>query len=350
MSTCTFQDGTVVSDYGRPYIVAEVNSSHNGNMETARKMIDAAVDIGCDCVKFQSWSADSLYSKSYYKENPIARRIVEKVSVTSEDMCELARYCKSKGIAFASTPYSPDEVDFLVEECKVPYIKIASMELDHLDFLRYIGNKKVPVVLSTGMGEMDEISLAISALEKAGVEEMVLLHCVSIYPAKLESMNLRNILGLRAHFSKYPIGFSDHTEGSTAAIAAVALGAGFLEKHLTLDRSKIGMDNGMAMEPEAFRDMAKQCRATHIGMGSEQRVVSPEEYEQRKKMRRSIVAAVDLHAGDVLERTCLSAKRPGTGISLGCMEDIIGKRLRNDVEADCLILPEDIQKDGGKRV
>lgn len=343
MSKCVFSDGTIISDYGKPYFVAEVNSSHKGDMDIAKKMIDAAVDIGCDCVKFQSWSVESLYSKSYYADNPIGKKIVEKFSLLPEQLKELAAYCMERKIAFSSTPYSPEEVDFLINDCKAPYVKIASMEINNLRFLEYIGKKKVPIVLSTGMSDMGEVEKAVLTLESAGIEQMVILHCVSIYPTVITTVNLNNILGFREKFPKYPIGFSDHTEGDAAAIAAVALGAGLIEKHLTLDKTKVGMDNGMATEPLEFSELISKCWNTQLALGGRERIVQPEEIEQRKNMRRSIISVRDIKAGETIKATDLYAKRPGTGIGPDQENLIVGKKAKHDIEADVLILPKDIE-------
>ena len=344
MAECTFRDGTVISDYGRPYIVAEVNSSHRGDMNVARQMIDAAVDIGCDCVKFQSWAVESLYSKTYYDANPIAKRFVKKFAVTPENLKDLAGYCRSRGIAFSSTPYSEEEVDFLVSECDVPYIKIASMELNYPKFLKYIGEKQVPVVLSTGMSTMNEIEDAVSVLHQVGVSQMVLLHCVSIYPTVLTTVNLNNILGLREKFGdQHPIGFSDHTEGDAAAVAAVALGAGLIEKHLTLDREKVGIDNGIATEPAEFKALVNKCRDIQIALGSKERSLTQEELDQRKNMRRSIIAVRDIYVGEIINEADLSAKRPGTGFAPNQIDEVVGKKTVRDIKADTVVLPEDIE-------
>ena len=342
MGECVFRDGTVISDYGTPYIVAEVNSSHNGDFEVAKQMIDAAVDIGCDCVKFQSWSVDSLYSKTYYDANPISKRFVKKFSLEPEQLKELSVYCRNKGIEFSSTPYSEEEVDFLVDECNVPFVKVSSMELNNPLFLKYIGNKHVPIVLSTGMSTIEEIEKGISVLEGTGCSQITILHCVSIYPTELETVNLNNILGLRERFGRYPIGFSDHTKGEAAAIAAVSLGAGLIEKHLTLDSKKVGMDNGMATEPEEFKQLVSDCKDICKALGSKERVVNDKEMEQRKNMRRSIVAVRDLKKGSVIEAGDIYAKRPGTGISPDNADCVIGKTACRDIEADTLIMPEDI--------
>lgn len=343
MGQCKLLNGKILGDYEQPYIIAELNSSHNGDLDVARKMIDAAAKAGCDCVKFQSWSVDSLYSKSYYRENPIAKRFVKKFSLKPEQLKELSVYCKEKGIDFSSTPYSEAEVDFLIDECHAPFVKIASMELNNTEFLKYIGRKNVPVILSTGMGDFDEILCAVDALQSSGNSDLALLHCVSLYPTRLETMNLNNISGLRKKFSGIPIGFSDHTADDAAAVAAVALGAAIIEKHFTLDATKIGMDNGMAMEAEPFEIMVNKCRNVFKGLGSENRKVYPEEYKQREKMRRSIIVVRDLPAGHILEHSDLYAKRPGTGIAPNRINDLVGKRLVCSVEADTLLSEDDFQ-------
>lgn len=342
MAKCVFRDGTIVSDYGRPYIISEVNSSHNGDIEIAKRMIDASVEIGCDCVKFQSWSVASLYSKTYYDANPISKRFVKKFSMLPEQLKELADYCKEKGIAFSSTPYSEEEVDFLVDECDVPFVKIASMELNNPRFLQYIGKKNVPIVLSTGMSTFEEIEEAEKVLRKSGVEQMVILHCVSIYPTILTNVNLNNIIGLRERFEKYPIGFSDHTEGDAAAVAAIALGAAVIEKHLTLDKSKVGMDNGMATEPPEFTELVNKCRNIQIALGTQEREILQQELDQRKNMRRSIVSTRDIKAGEIIKASDLYAKRPGTGIEPNKMELVIGRKAKTDIEMDTVIMPEQL--------
>lgn len=341
MAELKLRDGILVRDYGVPYVIAEVNSSHGGNINTAKQMIDAAVDAGCDCVKFQSWSAESLYSSSYYKENPIAKRFVKKFSLTEEQLRELAGYCKEKKIGFSSTPYSEKEVDFLAE-IETPFIKIASMELDNFEFLQYIAQKRVPLVLSTGMGEMEEIKKAVQVIESAGNDSLILLHCVSIYPAKEEIIRLNNILGLRENFPRYPIGFSDHTVGDEAAIAATALGAAVIEKHLTLDKSRIGMDNQMAMEPVQLKELVRKCHLIQKGLGEKERILQPEEYEQRKNMRRSVVSARFIAKGTTISREDLTFKRPGTGFAPKEVVKIIGRKAAMDIEEDILIKEENL--------
>lgn len=342
MAECILRDGTILSDFGRPYIISEINSSHNGSMELAKQMIDASVAIGCDCVKFQSWSVSSLYSKTYYDANPISKRFVKKFAMSPEQLGELAGYCREKKISFSSTPYSEEEVDFLVEECNVPYIKIASMELNNPKFLQYIGEKRIPIILSTGMSTMEEVEEAVDVLHRVGVDQIVILHCVSIYPTVMADVNLNNILGLREKFGMHPIGFSDHTEGDAAAVAAVALGAAVIEKHLTLDKRKIGMDNGMATEPPEFMALVSKCRNIRNAMGTKERVLNQQELDQRDNMRRSLVAVRDIAAGEVIREADLYSKRPGTGIAPNEINKVVGKKAVKDIPADTIILLEDI--------
>ena len=343
MAQLKLSDGKVISDYGVPYVVAEVNSSHNGSVDTAREMIKAAKESGCDCVKFQSWSPESLYSKTYYDKNPISKRIVQKFSLTADQLLDMANYCNELGIGFSSTPYSEEEVDFLVDKCKIPFIKIASMEVNNPDFLTYIAKKGVPIILSTGMAELEEVRKAVKIIEDAGNKQICLLHCISIYPAAPETINLNNILMLRKEFPNYPIGFSDHTLGYGMACGATALGAAVIEKHITLDKTKMGMDNNMAIEPDEMKALVENCANVQAGMGSYDRVVTQAEYDQRLKMRRSVIAIKDLSAGTILTKDMLSAKRPGDGVSPDKVELLLGKKLNKNICADSLILIEDVE-------
>ncbi|MCI8466549.1 MAG: N-acylneuraminate-9-phosphate synthase [Lachnospiraceae bacterium] len=333
--------GKKIGDKNRPYFVAEMNSSHNGKLETARKMIDAAIECGCDAVKFQSWSAESLYCADYYKENPIAQRMVKKFAMAEETLKVLAKDCRDHGIAFSSTPYSKTEVDFLVS-IQAEYIKVSSMDLNNLPFLEYIGRQGFPVILSTGMGTMEEIHLAVRTIEETGNRNIGILHCVSIYPVRPEDVNLNNIRMLQQEFPEYPIGYSDHTLGPETAHAAVALGAAMIEKHFTLDNSRIGWDNQMAAEPFAMKELVETSSKIYSAMGSYERVVSLEEQEQRKKMRRSIVASRQLEAGYPLSVEDLDAKRPGDGISPDNYKMLVGKRLNRRVNRDEIIREQDL--------
>jgi N-acetylneuraminate synthase len=342
MSSVDFRDSVKVSDYTKPYIVVEMNTSHFGEISLAKQMIDHAVDAGANCVKFQSWTEDSLYSEEYYAQNPIARKFVKKFSFDETQLFELAEYSLSRKISFASTPYSRQEVDFLVEECNVPFIKIASMDLNNLPFLKFIGAKGVPIILSTGMGEEREISDALVALTSTGNTSIVLLHCISLYPTPTEILNLNNILGLRESFPDFPIGFSDHSEGINAAIASTALGAALIEKHFTLDKTRIGMDNQMAIEFAELKELVKSCSETATSLGSRTRVLSEMEFSKRSSMRRSLVARIDLEPGDILSEDNLEAKRPGTGLPPSASASVLGRKLKHKLLKGAVLNSRDL--------
>ncbi len=342
MAVCKFKNGSMVGDYLEPYLVAEVNSSHNGSIETAFEMILKAKDAKVNCVKFQSWSAETLYCEGYYKQNPIAKRIVGKFSFTEDELFEISKFCKEQKMAFASTPYSFQEVDFLLEKCDVPFIKIASMELNYHSFLKYIAETGTPIVLSTGMGELGEIKKAVEVIKQAGNQELCLLHCVSVYPTEATNIRLNNIVGLREEFPEIPIGFSDHSIGRSLATASVALGAALVEKHFTLDSSVVGMDNQMATEPEELAEMVQGCHEVYMAMGGKERILSNAELAQRDKMRRSVVATRDLVEGEIIKESDLTAKRPGNGISPLNIQQMVGRTIKHNISYDTLICDSDL--------
>ncbi|MEE3392787.1 MAG: N-acetylneuraminate synthase family protein [Lachnospiraceae bacterium] len=338
------RNNKVVDSSHQPYIVAEMNSSHNGNIEQAKAMIDAAVECGCDCVKFQSWTTESLYCQEYYEQNPISKRFVKKLSLSEDALLELSRYCDEKKIDFSSTPYSNAEVNFLVEKTNAPFIKIASMEINNIPYLKYIASKNVPIILSTGMSDYIEVRNAIDTILNAGNKELCVLHCVSVYPASADQINLRNMLKLREMFPDLAIGYSDHTIGTEVACAAVALGASVIEKHFTLNNKKIGMDNNMATEPEQMKDLVSACRNVFYSLGTYERKLSDKEIDMRSKMRRSIIARRDILKGEVLSPENIECKRPGTGISPNHIDEVIGKTALIDIKAGHLILHDQLNE------
>ncbi len=342
------KNGRKIINGCEPYIVAELNSSHNGKIAIAKEMIDAAKACGCDAVKFQSWSAESLYCRDYYDQNPISKRMVSRFSLKPEELLELAQYSKSIGIDFSSTPYSNPEVDFLVDQCQAPFIKVASMDINNLPYLRYIAKKGVPILLSTGMADIEEIKEAVQEIENAGNRNVCILHCVSLYPVEPQDVNLRNMAMLKETFPDYAVGYSDHTVGSQTACAAVALGAAVIEKHFTLDNKKIGWDNQMATEPADMEELVTGCHMVHSALGHYERVLSPGELGQRIKMRRSLVAAVDMEKGHVITEKELTAKRPGDGIPVGQYKRIAGRVLIKDLQKDQKILEEYLQERGSE--
>jgi sialic acid synthase SpsE len=340
MALITLRNGRKIADYTSPYVIAELNTSHFGDLELAKSMVVKAKEVGCDCVKFQSWNTDTLYAKSFYKGNQITKRMINKFSLEQSALKSMADFSRQIGIDFSSTPYAREEADFLVNECQVPFVKIASMELNNLNYLGYLGQLGVPLVLSTGMGTLEEIVRAVRKIEETGNQQIIILHCNSTYPLPAAAARLHNIIGLRTEFSQYPIGYSDHTIGSEISTAAVALGACLIEKHFTLDSNRIGMDNHMASEPAEMKDLIDKCRLVQLALGGNGRILNETELAQIPKMRRSLVTASSLKAGHILRETDLEAKRPGTGIPPTESFLVIGRRLLVDLDEGELITLE----------
>jgi N-acetylneuraminate synthase len=337
MSFITLGNGRRVGDYLKPYIVAELNTSHFGDIAIAKDMITQAKEAGCDCVKFQSWSAETLYSEDYYKKNKIVKRVVTKFALSDPQLKELSQFAAGKEIDFTSTPYSLEEARFLIDECGVPFVKIASMELNNLPYLRQLGSLGVPLVLSTGMGSLDEIFSAANAIQDSGNEQLIILHCTSVYPASPEIIRLQNIIGLRSEFPQFPIGYSDHSQGIEIPAASIALGACLIERHFTLDSTRIGMDNQMATEPEEMRAMVLACHKVYAAVGGAGRVLSEEEKGQIPKMRRSIVTKMDINPGDTLTEANIEFKRPGTGISPADLNSVIGRKVNKAIVSGTIV-------------
>ena len=324
----------IVGDYLNPYIVAELNTSHFGNIDIAKEMILKAKDCGCDCVKLQSWSSNSLYSKKYYESNKMAKRFYDKFSLSSDEIIDLLNFSKQISIHLTSTPYSFEEAEFLSKQKEVPFIKIASMEINNYRFLDQLGRLGKPLVLSTGMASEEEIYNALNTISKTGNKQIIVLHCVSIYPSKPEIINLQNIIGLRNKFPDFPIGFSDHTQENSVPIASVALGACLIEKHFTLNNEKIGLDNQMATEPNQMKKMVQGCKEAYLSLGSFKRKITEEELEQRINMRRSLISNKSMKKGQIITESDILMKRPGDGIPPNQIDKILGGRLLEDIDEE----------------
>lgn len=339
----TIKLGNLEVGPGRPpYIIAEVGSNHNGDMELCREMIDAAATAGAHAVKFQSWTDTSLIAEEEYERNTSysdkkkhfgsLREMVTAYQLTAEQHHIAKDHCVARGIAFCSTPFSMEEVD-LLEELDVPFFKIASMDVVHLPLLKYVARKQRPVVISTGMATMSEIERAIQTVQAEGNNQIVLLHCISIYPPDYETINLRNIGMLQQAFD-VPVGFSDHSLGTAIPLAAVTLGACIIEKHFTLDQDLPGWDHAISANPDQLRTIVEDGKNIFTALGDTARTVSLAEVEKRKKFRRSLVARGPLRRGTVLAEADLDAKRPGTGIAPDEMSYVVGRQLNCDVAAD----------------
>ena len=331
-----------------PYIIAEIGANHNGDINLAKKMIDKAKDCGCDAVKFQSWSKKSLFTKNFYKEQNqfkdnnfgTLEEMVEKFSLSKKDHAVLKEYCDNKKITFFSTPFSFEEVDML-DELKVPFFKVASMDLNNLSFLKYVSEKGQTIILSTGMGSLAEIETALNIIYETGNKEVILFHCIAIYPPDDKIINLRNIEMLNKTFS-IPVGFSDHTIGTSIPLAAIALGAKVIEKHFTLDKTLPGWDHAVSANPEEMKVIVEEGKRIVTSLGEYRRVVSEQEKKQIESFRRSVVTKRNIKEGEILQKENLDFKRPGTGIRPDEIKYILGRKVNKDIDEDELIKWEDL--------
>lgn len=340
-----------IHNYCKPYIIAEIGANHNGDMNLAKKMIDSAIECGCDAVKFQSWNDKSLISKTGYKQNTVftdskkkhfgsLEQMVQKYYLRKEQHIELKNYCLSKNIDFCSTPFSKQEVNML-NELDVEFYKIASMDINNYPLLKYVGKFNKPILLSTGMANLGEIEKAIKIIENEGNFKIIILHCVAIYPPKSIDLNLKNITMLQKTFG-YPVGFSDHSLGIQAPLASVALGACVIEKHFTTDKDLPGWDHEISANPEEMKIIVKSSEIIKDSLGSFKRNISTAEEEKKKIFRRSIVLNKNLKAGDIINEEDIDLKRPGTGITPDEIGSVIGKKLKKNFEADYLLTKDDI--------
>ena len=325
-----------------PYIIAEIGSNHNGDMKLCRRLVEAARSAGADAVKFQSWSKSSLISKAEYARHPeysdkkrhfgSLEEMVEAYQFTPAQHREIAAHCKGVGIEFLSSVFSPEEVD-LLDSLDVPAHKVASMDVTHHPLLKYVAATGKPVMLSTGMATLAEVAEAVDILRSSGAGPLALLHCVALYPPEHKDVHLLNILTLQQTFDCVP-GFSDHTSGTSIALAAIALGASVVEKHFTLDKEMEGWDHWISADPAELATIVREGQVIHEALGSLLRTVSDAELRKRLLFRRCIVARRALPKGHRLTEADLDYKRPGTGIGPNEAHYVIGRTLAVDVEED----------------
>lgn len=343
-----------VYNFCEPYIIAELGSNHNGDMELAKKLIVTAKEAGADCVKFQSWTKDTIFSKRKYEENYFLaddyrnrndynlEQIVEKFQITEDQLYEMKKFADEVGIDCISTPFSKREVDFLVDKLNVPFIKIASMDVNNYPFLEYVAKKQKPIVISTGLSELYELDKAIRIIENCGNKNIVILHCVSIYPPKDEQVNLNNITTLQNLYPDYPIGFSDHTLGTSIPIASVVMGACVIEKHFTLDKNMFGWDHKVSADPEELKIICTETKRVHKALGT-YRIMQEEDETRINEFRRSIVLTKDMKKGDIIKEDDIDFKRPGRGISPEYWKFVIGRKLKRDMKYDDILTMEDLE-------
>ena len=322
-----------VTSMSKVFIIAEAGVNHNGSLELAKKLIDAAVEAGADAVKFQTFKADKLVSKraqkaDYQKQatsiDETQYEMIKKLELDENAHRILISYCKDKRIMFLSTPFDHDSID-LLNSFDMPIFKIPSGEINNLPYLRHIGGLSKDVILSTGMANLGEIEAALEVLIKAGTskEEITVLHATTEYPCPIEEVNLRAMQTINAAFG-VKVGYSDHTKGMEVPIAAVAMGACVIEKHFTLNRTMDGPDHKASLEPAELKAMVRAIRHIELALGDGIKRLTLSEARNKEVARKSLVASREIQAGEVFTAENITAKRPGTGISPMRWDEVIG--------------------------
>ncbi|MFH1537465.1 MAG: N-acetylneuraminate synthase [bacterium] len=332
---------------GHPcFIIAEVGSNHDRKLDQALEMIDIAASAGADAVKFQTYSAETLYSRktpkmTYLKKKKAAAEgesvwdMIKRIEMPREWHADLARHCNKRKIIFLSTPFDEKAVDEL-EAVGVPAYKIASFEITHLLLIRKAAETGKPLILSTGMANLTDIETALETVRATGNRRVALLHCAISYPPRYEDLHLRAMDTMRSAFG-VPIGYSDHTLDIVADVAAVARGANLIEKHYTIDRKLKGPDHPFALEPDELRAMCEAVRKTEKSLGSPEKRRTRAEEELHRLARRSLVAARDIPAGKKITRSMIAVKRPGFGIHPAMLDIVVGKTAAADIEKDDIL-------------
>lgn len=352
------------------YIIAEAGVNHNGSFELAKQLVDVAKEAGADAVKFQTFRAENLVTKhakqaDYQIENlkqaTSQYDMLKKLELTFEEFTKIQQYCEEKGIEFLSTPFDLESVDFLFDTLQIKTAKIPSGELTNAPFIHYIATKQRPIILSTGMATVDEIHEALAfiahglaypqravditeveAFYKTSLAKEVLqkyvtvLHCTTQYPAPSKTINLKAMDEMRTTF-QVPIGFSDHSEGITIPIGAVAMGATVIEKHFTLDKKMEGPDHIASLNPQELKAMVQGIREIEEALGNGVKEPSATELQNRQPARKSLVAKKPIQAGEIFSGMNLTVKRPGNGIAPSQYWAYIGKTASKNYEEDAMI-------------
>ena len=327
-------------------IIAEAGVNHNGSFSLAKKLVDAAKNCGADVVKFQTFKSNNLvtpytkkalYQNSNVKDNESQLDMLRKLELSFDQQIDLKNYCNEKNIEFLSTAFDLESLD-LIGKMNLKRLKIPSGEITNLPYLRKIGSLGKPIILSTGMSNMQEIRNAINQLQLVGTsrKDISILHCTSEYPAPLFDVNLKAMSSIKKEF-KVNVGYSDHTLGVEVSFAAVSLGAQIIEKHITLDKNLVGPDHKASLEPQEFRNLVEGIRNISIALGKEEKKITNSELKNLKIVRKSIVAKKDIKKGELYTKENLTTKRPGSGICPMKWDEIIGKVSNKDYNSDDLI-------------
>ncbi|MEM9678771.1 MAG: N-acetylneuraminate synthase [Bacteroidota bacterium] len=326
------------------FVIAEAGVNHNGNLETALELVRKAKEVGANCVKFQTFKADSVITRDAPKADYQLKvtsakesqfEMLKKLELSKADFRKISDYCKEINITFLSTPYNKRDADLLYS-LNVDAFKIASGQLVELSFLSYVAKFKKPIIISTGMATLAEVDDAVRAIRHAGNNEIVVLQCTTNYPSDISEANIKAMGSMGKSFDLY-YGYSDHVSENYACYAAVALGAKVVEKHFTLDKSMRGPDHSASLDVVEFKNLISGIRAVESSLGSSVKSPTTSELKNISGMRRSIVANQLIHAGTIIKESMLEFKRPGTGIPPNQIDLFINKKAKQDILQDALI-------------
>lgn len=338
----------IVGEGAPCFVIAEAGVNHNGDLAIAHQLVDVAIAAGADAVKFQTFTPELLASPAagkaaYQKETTDAAEsqldMLKRLTLSDDGYAQLKKYCEQKGILFLSTPFDRRSAD-LLDALGMVAFKIPSGELTNMPLLAHIGAKKKTVILSTGMGTLEEVGQAVATLERAGAPGIAILHCVSNYPAAASDANLRAMQTM-SKFG-YPVGYSDHTMGIEVALASAALGATIIEKHFTLDRNMAGPDHRCSLEPDELTKLVKAVRTVRSALGHGRKERAAAEEDTAMVARRSLFLRKAMSSGDTIGPDDLEALRPGDGISPAHFYDVVGRKLARALSAGHKLAPEDL--------
>ncbi|WP_029488072.1 N-acetylneuraminate synthase [Candidatus Epulonipiscium viviparus] len=330
------------------FIIAEAGVNHNGDVAIAKKLVDMAARCGADAVKFQTFKASDVVAAAeakvaYQQANDATVEtqfeMLNRLELTYDEFRELKCYCDEVGIMFLSTPFSVGALDFLVS-IGMEIVKLSSTEVTNAPFLAAAAKSKKPIILSTGMSFFEEVVDAVNILEEAGAAEITLLHCTTNYPTAIAEANIRAMVKLKEVAAT--VGYSDHTDDAICAVVATALGAQVIEKHITLDKNMVGPDHKASATEVEFAEYVYQIRAAEVALGDGIKTPTAAEDLMRSKVRRSIVAKIDIAAGAIIDASMLDFRRPAAGISPMACKKILGKAAATNIKKDAIIMPEDI--------
>jgi N,N'-diacetyllegionaminate synthase len=318
---------------GNVHIIAEAGTNHNGNPKLAKILIDTAVKARADSVKFQIINPEHLYLPGKYKfghydiTEVIAIR--QKTRLADEVYRDLAEYAKNQGIAFSASVFDPEGLNLLAS-MNPPYIKIASTDLNNILFLRKVAEKGIKMIISTGMSPLSEVEHSVNELVRTGFRDIVLMHCVSAYPANLASMNLGFIDTLKTIFG-FPVGLSDHTQGSIAACISLTKGVSFIEKHFTLNKNQEGFDHKYATEPDELIQFIEDLHNSYLALSKPEKKIGKDEDYVKERARRSIYAARHIRKGETITEEDILIVRPSNILSAEQVDNVLGKKARTDI-------------------